>query len=251
MHLIYPYILSFFLNNNNNNECRISVFKYADKGYGIRFLPSYLDALKIIDPSSLLPEANLTKTSESTEAFSQLMSLDAHVAKARDYFERIFKTYMKWTKNGQNIKRHYIGNAYWKPVKVPYSGTTAKPPSKTPSGKKIGGKDGIPIFTHALLDTDDQTTSEPLRRSCLTGFQLLFRHVALWEAAQEEKVYLQDDVWASTTVGLLSASYLRPFVLKDVTLDSMMTYMAGYPTRTYRSKICFTSLLSLSFQLST
>lgn len=192
-----------------NDGNRFSVFKYADKGYGIRFLPSYLDALEAIDPSSLQPEANLAPTSESDINLSQLTSLDAHVAKARDYFERIFKTYMKWTKNGKNLKRHYVGNAYWRPTKIPYSGTTASPPSTTHSGKKIGGKDGIPIFTHALLDTDHQITSEPLRRSCLTSFQLLFRHVVLWEAEQEERLYIRDDVWASTAVSLPLTHYIR------------------------------------------
>jgi hypothetical protein len=126
------------------------------------------------------------------EPISSSKVINSAVAHARDYFERIFRAYMSWTRDGRILRRHYSDS--------PWKGTKADPPSTTLTGKRIGGKDGIPIFTHALLDTIDQVSTEPLRRSCLTGFELFFRHVALWEAEQQERLYIQDDVWASTTV---------------------------------------------------
>ena len=45
-----------------------------------------------------------------------------------------------------------------------------------------------PVFSHALLETRRQNTSEPGGRSCLTGFELLMRHVGLWEMAINKKI---------------------------------------------------------------
>jgi hypothetical protein len=127
------------------------------------------------------------------------------VINARKYFEKVFETYMAWSKKGgRNLQKTFVDSAK--------SGTTAPPPATTPSGKKIGGKKGIPVFTHGLFDTDHQLTSEPLRRSCLTGFELFFRHVALWEAEQAERLYIQDDVWASTTVRTIKLIIIRALI---------------------------------------
>lgn len=197
----------------------LQVFKYANKGYGIRFLPNYIDALKTIDPSSLPLEAPVPDGSDSDIPNPpSRLSLEEKVAKARDYFERIFQTYMQWTDGGRKLQRHYAGRwSGWRQKEI-WVGTTLDSPLTTPGGKAIGtngvkrdGEDrkasrdethGVPIFTHALLDTRYQATSEPLRRSALTGFELFYRHVALWEAEQQERLYIQDDVWASLTVSI-------------------------------------------------
>lgn len=46
----------------------------------------------------------------------------------------------------------------------------------------------IPLFSHAMLESYTENTSEPLGRSCLTGFELLMRHVALWEAEIDGRI---------------------------------------------------------------
>ncbi|PVF98266.1 hypothetical protein CPB86DRAFT_362005 [Serendipita vermifera] len=151
------------------------VFKYASKGYGIRVLPSYLEALKQYKKPSAGEESNQEASKSSKE-----LDIEYKTARARRYFDRVFATYMKWSDGGKGLLPTYIGV---------YSSAEAKP---------IPPKDK-PVFTHALLDTLEQDSSEPLRRSCLTGFELFYRHVCLWEAEQEGKVDIYDSVWASTT----------------------------------------------------
>ncbi|KAK0210293.1 hypothetical protein DFS33DRAFT_1378273 [Desarmillaria ectypa] len=59
----------------------------------------------------------------------------------------------------------------------------------------------IPVFTHALLENNMQRSSEPLGRSCLTGFSLFMRHIALWEEEVEGKIVVYDKYWAENTYG--------------------------------------------------
>jgi hypothetical protein len=149
-------------------------------------LKSYTDSLKKINRDELLPETGKQHPGHMPRVPTppgDPLDMDAKVAKARDYFDRLFKVYMSWSDNGRNLRPHFIGN--WT-----YSRRNEDP-------RPIPDK---PVFTHALLDTRDQKTSEPLRRSCLTGFELFYRHVALWEAEQDGKLRIRTDVWASTTV---------------------------------------------------
>lgn len=128
------------------------VFKYASRGFGIRFLPSYVNAVKTFDLHSLQPEEPLSKKELSTP-----VSMEAIATRARAYFERIFRKYGSWSRSTATLE-----------------------------------------LSHADLDSRNQFTSEPLRRSCLTGFELFFRHVALWEAEQAGQVKIKEDDWAST-----------------------------------------------------
>jgi hypothetical protein len=114
--------------------------------------------------------------------------MDAKVIIARDYFDRLFQAYMSWSNNGKRLSPHYVGSTRGLMGFTKWKGSSLRP---------ITDK---PIFTHALMDTLAQKTSEPLRRSCLTGFELFYRHVALWEAEQDGKLHIQADVWSSTTV---------------------------------------------------
>lgn len=157
------------------------VFKYADKGYGIRILPHYLAALKAVDATSI-PKYYGINFEEGDP-----LNLQSHVNEARKYFDTVFRVYMKWTKNGETIKPHYVLGAWSGSRKYDQN-------SKSKQGQKR-----LPVLSHALLDTDEQITSEPLRRGCLTGFELLYRHVALWEAQEQGRLIIRPDVWASTT----------------------------------------------------
>ncbi|PVF98265.1 hypothetical protein CPB86DRAFT_825813 [Serendipita vermifera] len=151
------------------------VFKYASKGYGIRVLPSYLEALNQYE-KSLMAEGDNQEASNSRKT----PYIEYKTSRAKRYFDRIFATYMSWSNEGEDLLPTYTDS---------YSGPPVKP---------IPRKDK-PVFTHALLDTLEQDSSEPLRRSCLTGFELFYRHVCLWDAEQEGKLDIYDNVWASTT----------------------------------------------------
>lgn len=49
-------------------------------------------------------------------------------------------------------------------------------------------KSDKPVLSHAMLESYCQVSAEPLGRSCLTGFELLMRHVALWEQEVAGKI---------------------------------------------------------------
>ena len=133
------------------------VFKYANKGYGIRILPSYLEALAKINPDELPDEKSTGAWKDDAQLDGmRRFSLEARIANAREYFERIFEVYMRWSNDGRDLQPSYIESG-WK-------GTSLRPTGQ-----------GLPVFTHALLDTRDQLTSQPQSRSCLTGFELLYR----------------------------------------------------------------------------
>jgi hypothetical protein len=143
------------------------VFKYASKGYGIRILPNYLDALKNYEPPPITKNY-FTEEEESPK----VADIEYHTARAKRYFDRIFATILKWS-NGRGLRDNQ-GQPF-------------------PREEK-------PLFTHAMLDTAAQDSSEPQKRSCLSGFELFYRHICLWQAEQEGKVEINDSVWASTTV---------------------------------------------------
>ncbi|PVF99136.1 hypothetical protein CPB86DRAFT_814258, partial [Serendipita vermifera] len=127
------------------------VFKYANKGYGIRILPSYLESLK-----GHVRLATTKKDQGAADSSGQPI-FDYTIARGRRYFERFLKTYVDWTGNDP------------------------------------------PGITHADLDTNYQKSDQPLRRSCLTGLDLFYRHVCLWEAGEEGRVKVSEEVWATTT----------------------------------------------------
>ena len=162
---------------------RRSVFKYADKGYGIRILPHYLAALKTMDV------ANIPKYYDIDTRKEGILDLQSHIDAARKYFESVFRVYMEWTDSGATINSHYVSGGW--PGSTKYD---------RKSEAETGKRKALPVLSHALLDTDEQNSIEPLRRSCLTGFELFYRHVALWEAQEQGRLTIRPDVWASTTV---------------------------------------------------
>ncbi|KAJ7473946.1 hypothetical protein FB451DRAFT_1466358 [Mycena latifolia] len=64
----------------------------------------------------------------------------------------------------------------------------------------VVGECSQPI-SHRDLENKHQLSAEPLGRSCLTGFSLFMRHVALWEMAQDGDLTIDENEWASTEYG--------------------------------------------------
>ncbi|KAJ7205208.1 hypothetical protein GGX14DRAFT_645057 [Mycena pura] len=113
------------------------VFKYANRGYGIRILPSYVTSL-------VESQANI----DSIARGERLVKLD---------MDTIAETARNFTKNA-------------------------------------------PCSSHKALDQGgDQVSTEPQGRSCLSGFSVFMRHVALWEMERRGEVKLRDQEWAATT----------------------------------------------------
>ncbi|KIY61451.1 hypothetical protein CYLTODRAFT_495250 [Cylindrobasidium torrendii FP15055 ss-10] len=124
------------------------IFKYAAKGFGLRFLPQYLDYL----PSHL--------------------SVDRLASQAD-----------KWT-------QRCIHNRILVDIKVPIQ-VRGWPPA-------IGGT--LPRIAHSDLDHYMQH-SPGSGQSCLNGFSLLMRHVALWEEEAKGNVLIKERVYAENSYG--------------------------------------------------
>ncbi|KAJ7623036.1 hypothetical protein DFH06DRAFT_1104714 [Mycena polygramma] len=124
------------------------VFKYANKGYGIRILPSYIASL----------EESKTKLDEIARD-EVLFPLD---------MDMIATASRLWTKKVMNNVLEY-------------------------NPKKI--------VSHLDLENKHQLSAEPGGRSCLTGFTLFMRHVALWDMEQSGAVSINEAEWASTDYG--------------------------------------------------
>ncbi|KAK0239110.1 hypothetical protein EDD85DRAFT_531090 [Armillaria nabsnona] len=148
------------------------VFKYANKGYGIRILPSYMASL-----------STYTSTRQT-----ELISRGENLFPSPLTLQRLAKTSRKWT--DQCIERflkrgHKNQPLYWPSHRY----------------KPIETDGSRPAFTHALLESNMQRSSEPLGRSCLTGFSLFMRHVALWEEEVKGNIVIDTKYWAENTYG--------------------------------------------------
>ncbi|KAF9069165.1 hypothetical protein BDP27DRAFT_1402854 [Rhodocollybia butyracea] len=141
---------------------RFSVFKYAKRGYGIRILPIYIGWLS--------PFQSLTPTSKTLLASISL----GEKLQSREWTRQVVQRYIK---NGQSSS----AVTYW-----------------FPEGRwpRVEGKNGLPVFSHAMLEGYGQITSEPLGRSSLTGFGLLMRHVALWEMERAGEIEIYEHIFA-------------------------------------------------------
>ncbi|KAJ7193424.1 hypothetical protein GGX14DRAFT_546277 [Mycena pura] len=53
--------------------------------------------------------------------------------------------------------------------------------------------------SHIDLENGDQYSSEPQGQSCLSGFSLFMRHIALWEMERRGEVMIKDQEWAVTS----------------------------------------------------
>jgi hypothetical protein len=117
------------------------------------------------------------------EKHSATVSLTTLATAARAWTAKVIKKYI--TAGHNNKPFHWPARAY-KPVE---------------SDK--------PVFSHAMLESYQQVTSEPLGRSCLTGFSLFMRHVALWEQEVEGKISSVVFLFSDLLFLTLSVGYLK------------------------------------------
>ncbi|KZT32549.1 hypothetical protein SISSUDRAFT_1055374 [Sistotremastrum suecicum HHB10207 ss-3] len=152
------------------------IFKYANKGYGIRFLPSYVDALRTYDSagSSVLDPV----------AF-RVHDLVTISKMSREWVSRLIDRYIRW---GHTTR----------PTVVPGRVSRGTQESSPPEDR--------PVFTHAMLESRKQINHDFWSpRSCLSAFALLMRHVALWERNVKGHIRLQDDIWAAQVYSAINA----------------------------------------------
>lgn len=136
-----------------------SVFKYANKGFGMRILPSYLASLSTYSTSK-----QTALISRDEDLLPAPLSLQPLTEKSRKWTGLCIDNYLK--------RGHKSRPFYW--------------PDRAQQFPAI--KSDIPVFSHAMLESNMQRSSEPLGRSCLTGFSLLMRHVALWVEEVKGKI---------------------------------------------------------------
>ncbi|KAF7362639.1 hypothetical protein MVEN_00613000 [Mycena venus] len=128
------------------------VFKYADRGYGLRILPSYISSLE--------------------ESKSKLQDISRDEVLFGVDMEKIATASREWTRT---VVEERVGS---------YDSAAPKR-----------------IVAHGDLDNKHQLSSEPQGRSCLTGFSLFMRHVALWEMEKAGEIKINREHWASTDYG--------------------------------------------------
>ncbi|KAJ7497784.1 hypothetical protein FB451DRAFT_1335825 [Mycena latifolia] len=145
------------------------VFKYANKGYGLRILPSYISSLATYNSP-----AHRSAIARG-EVLADTVSLSELASQARTWTSEVIQEYLEVGHDNRPF--------HW------------------PSWKYSPIKSAKPVFSHAMLESYAQVTSEPLGRSCLTGFSLFMRHVALWEQEVEGKIAIFEDLWATDTYG--------------------------------------------------
>ncbi|KAJ7285588.1 hypothetical protein C8J57DRAFT_641477 [Mycena rebaudengoi] len=146
------------------------VFKYANRGFGLRILPSYISSLATYSSATHLAAV------ARGEKLSSCISLAELASRARKWTSKALDNYIKVGHNNRPFHWHW---------------PQTYPPVQSDK----------PVFSHAMLESYAQVTSEPLGRSCLTGFSLLMRHVALWEQEIEGKIVIFEDLWATDTYG--------------------------------------------------
>ncbi|KAF8320396.1 hypothetical protein DL93DRAFT_1837519 [Clavulina sp. PMI_390] len=144
------------------------VFKYADKGFGIRFLPSYIRSL-----SRTFAFGPGSDHQQSTTAARAPTTYPPDL-------ERIALRASRWTqtairKYGERIRSR---NA-----------------------------EGLLELTHDVLEERVIGTSEPGVRSCLTSFELLMRHVELRKEHLNGNIAMSQEVWASNDYDVGPAGY--------------------------------------------
>ncbi|KAF8300425.1 hypothetical protein DL93DRAFT_577034 [Clavulina sp. PMI_390] len=148
------------------------VFKYADKGYGIRFLPSYVDSLK-------------DSFASGSGIANELVRMEGGESSYAPDLQRISYRAARWL---HRLMLNCSGRG-WMP----------DPPQKNAKG--------LLEFNHGMLDERSMITSDPGERGCLTSYELLMRHVELWREKVRGHIAISDDVWASNNYDLGPTGY--------------------------------------------
>ena len=83
-----------------------------NKECGGRILPSHPEALATVNPGELPREkATWTRKAESKLNKKIQFSLEARIANVREYVERLFKDYVRWSNNGRDLQPGYTYGA--------------------------------------------------------------------------------------------------------------------------------------------
>ncbi|KZS89426.1 hypothetical protein SISNIDRAFT_469445 [Sistotremastrum niveocremeum HHB9708] len=183
------------------------IFKYANRGYGIRILPSYVDALRSHD---------LGVFGVLGSPPFRMQDIDTIAKTSKQWVSRLIDRYVKWG----------------------HTTTPTVVPSPISQGiRESWSRETIPVFTHAMLESRKQIKSDFWSpRSCLSGFALLMRHVALWERGVKGHIRLEEDIWASQVYSASTADgysyYDTPKYPWDdsFTLDGFVAHIDAYNT---------------------
>ncbi|KAF8307466.1 hypothetical protein DL93DRAFT_131186 [Clavulina sp. PMI_390] len=166
------------------------VFKYADRGYGIRILPSYIDALHDL-------QARKEEISHG-EALHGNVDLEHIAAKALEWVDIFLKEQPQL-----ECERSFSSPGYkWR--------------NRIADTRQEG--DTRPHVSHAIMYQVAYKTTEPLNRDCLTSFERLIRHTHLWKKSVTGEIVLDNTEFASTDydhenapLGYDDAPALKPF----------------------------------------
>ncbi|KAF9514958.1 hypothetical protein BS47DRAFT_1392049 [Hydnum rufescens UP504] len=174
MHLIEGHYLG---ERRETQEQRL--FKYANKGYGLRFLDSYLNALSEIELAATLN--GKTDNGEGTKPM--LFDMDTIDARAA-----------RWT--------HIVMRRY---------GSLQSHPFQYFSNFPLKDSDEPPSVSHDILEEPSQVASVRHRGGCLSGFELLMRHVELWREGSARNVVRATAAFSSYKRGLIGYSDLPAY----------------------------------------
>lgn len=123
------------------------------KGFGIRFLPQYIESL----PPLTLDTDKITNGVDNKPP----LCFDAIMAKARAWTARLIQASVNCSA-GHCTGRLIHGIIFH---------------------SRYGKKSGIPLMTHSEITARRLKSSDPAGRGALQNFERLMRHVALWEHA--------------------------------------------------------------------
>ncbi|KAK7453509.1 hypothetical protein VKT23_011788 [Stygiomarasmius scandens] len=154
------------------------IFKYANRGYGLRIIPLYLGYIAPYTSSeneitSQLADS-LKDLSLGEDLYAPPLKLSVMAETAREWTRKTVEMFIK-------LGQKSGSRPFWFPHR-------RWPPVQTASGK--------PVFSHAMLESYHQINWEPLGRSCLTGFMLFMRHVTLWEMECEGTIEIYQHIFA-------------------------------------------------------
>ncbi|KAF8320357.1 hypothetical protein DL93DRAFT_2224720 [Clavulina sp. PMI_390] len=179
------------------------VFKYADKGFGLRFLPSYVDSL--------------------ADSFACGPAFDHHRGRFHGSathspdLDEIAVRAGVWTKLAIEKCRD---NEYW-------NNSQRNP--------------GSPMeCTYADLQPDGRNSvkSEPGEHSCLTSYELLMRHTELWREKVKGHIKMTRMLWAADNYDTSATGYDDSPEYewgKDFKFETFRQVLETYNSKDYRS----------------
>ncbi|KAF8311764.1 hypothetical protein DL93DRAFT_2082968 [Clavulina sp. PMI_390] len=175
------------------------VFKYADKGYGIRILDSYVRALSVTFPAG----SGADRANQG----------EAEADRCAPNLEEIADRAAQWTHKAIKNYRWYI----------PFNNPSIVVPA-------------VMEMTHSMLEERSIVTSEPGERSCLTSFEVLMRHVELWREEVRGHIALTKEHWATNDYDVGATGYDDSPIYawgKDFELEAFKRTLEEYNHKDY------------------